>query len=82
MAAASGTLPAGTLGAGMRPAPLGATVERAAQEAYVNGMSEVLLVSAALMAIGAVLMALFLPARAAKQEVAEPASPRYAGVAS
>ncbi len=64
------------------PAPLGATVERAAREAYVNGMSEVLLVSAALMAIGAVLMALFLPARAAKREVAEPASPRYAGVAS
>ena len=47
------------------PAPLGATVLRAAQEAYVGGMSDVLVVSAVLMALGAILMALFLPARAA-----------------
>ncbi|HZQ48944.1 MAG TPA: DHA2 family efflux MFS transporter permease subunit [Candidatus Dormibacteraeota bacterium] len=64
------------------PAPLGAAVLRAAQEAYVDGMSEVLVVSAVAMAVGAVLMALFLPARAPK--VAEPdvAGARVAGVAS
>ena len=50
------------------PAPLGATVLRAAQDAYVQGMSEVLMVSAGVMAVGAVLMALFLPARAARPE--------------
>jgi MFS transporter, DHA2 family, multidrug resistance protein len=50
------------------PSPLGATVLRVAQEAYVDGMSGVLLVSAVVMAIGAVLMAIFLPARAPSAE--------------
>jgi hypothetical protein len=49
------------------PSPLGARLLRAAQDAYSQGMSEVMLVSAAMMIAGAILMALFLPARAAKE---------------
>ena len=45
------------------PGGLGAHLLRAAQDAYVNGMSEVLVVTAAMMVGGAVLMALFMPAR-------------------
>jgi hypothetical protein len=45
------------------PSPLGAQLLRAAQDAYSQGMSEVMLVSAAMMIAGAILMALFLPAR-------------------
>jgi EmrB/QacA subfamily drug resistance transporter len=45
------------------PSPLGAQLLRAAQDAYSHGMSEVMLVSAAMMIAGAILMALFLPAR-------------------
>ncbi len=45
------------------PGPVGAQLLRAAQDAYSHGMSEVMLVSAAMMIGGAVLMALFLPAR-------------------
>ena len=45
------------------PSPLGARLLRAAQDAYSQGMSEVMLVSAAMMIAGAILMALFLPAR-------------------
>jgi len=47
------------------PSPVGADLLRAAQDAYSQGMSEVMLVSAAMMVGGAVLMAVFLPARAA-----------------
>jgi EmrB/QacA subfamily drug resistance transporter len=43
--------------------PVGAQLLRAAQDAYSQGMSEVMLVSAAMMIGGAILMALFLPAR-------------------
>jgi Na+/melibiose symporter-like transporter len=50
------------------PSPLGARLLRAAQDAYSQGMSEVMLVSAAMMVVGAVLMALFLPARAPRRE--------------
>ena len=50
------------------PGPVAAQVLRAAQEAYVNGMSEVLLVTAGMMLIGALLMAAFMPARAAAVE--------------
>src|SRR6266581_1829946 len=50
------------------PSPLGARLLRAAQDAYSQGMSEVMLVSAAIMVVGAVLMALFLPARARRSE--------------
>ena len=65
------------------PAPLGAAVLRAAQDAYVGGMSDVLVVTAGLMAVGAVLMAVFLPARAPKAVTEEPAAnPVPAGVAS
>src|SRR2546430_4073332 len=39
------------------PGPIAAQVLRAAQEAYVNGMSEVLLVTAGMMLVGSVLMA-------------------------
>ena len=45
------------------PFPLGAQLLRAAQEAYVNGISEVMLVTSGITAVGAVLMALFMPAR-------------------
>jgi EmrB/QacA subfamily drug resistance transporter len=54
------------------PSPLGARLLRAAQDAYSQGMSEVMLVSAAMMIAGAILMALFLPARAPRTE--EPAA--------
>jgi EmrB/QacA subfamily drug resistance transporter len=65
------------------PAPLGTEVLRAAQAAYVQGMSEVLMVTAAFMGVGAVLMALFLPARARKAaQTIEPAGAVHAGVAS
>jgi EmrB/QacA subfamily drug resistance transporter len=56
------------------PSPLGARLLRAAQDAYSQGMSEVMLVSAAMMIAGAILMALFLPARA--KPVDEPAAAR------
>jgi predicted MFS family arabinose efflux permease len=46
------------------PSPIGAALLRAAEDAYAQGMSDVMLVSAAMLAGGAVLMALFLPARA------------------
>ncbi len=42
---------------------------RAAQDAYVQGMSEVMVVTAAMMLAGAVLMAVFMPARAPKNEI-------------
>jgi hypothetical protein len=45
------------------PSSVGAHLLRAAQDAYSQGMSEVMLVSAAMMIAGAVLMALFLPAK-------------------
>jgi len=45
------------------PGLLGAQLLRAAQDAYSQGMSEVMLVSAAMMIGGAILMVLFLPAR-------------------
>jgi DHA2 family multidrug resistance protein-like MFS transporter len=50
------------------PGAAGAQVLRAAQDAYVQGMSGVLLVTAAMLLVGAVLMAAFLPARAAKAD--------------
>ena len=61
------------------PGGLGAQVLRGAQEAYVSGMSEVLVVTAAMMLVGAVLMAIFMPARAAVEEAR---SLQPAGVAS
>jgi MFS transporter, DHA2 family, multidrug resistance protein len=65
------------------PAPLGGQVLRAAQDAYVLGMSDVLVVTADMMVAGALLMALFMPARAPKTLAAETLETRQpAGVAS
>ncbi len=61
------------------PSPIAAQVLRAAQEAYVNGMSEVLLVTAGMMLVGSVLMAAFMPARA---DAVEAGGLVHAGVAS
>jgi hypothetical protein len=47
------------------PPPLGGQLLRAAELAYAQGMSEVMLVTAGFTLAGALLMALFLPARAA-----------------
>ncbi len=49
------------------PASLGGPLLRAAEEAYSQGMSEVLIVTAGLTVAGAILIALFLPARAATE---------------
>jgi hypothetical protein len=46
------------------PAPLAARLLRAAQDAYVLGMSDVLVVTAGMLLVGAVLMAIFMPAHA------------------
>jgi DHA2 family multidrug resistance protein-like MFS transporter len=50
------------------PSPLGARLLRAAQDAYVVGMSDVMLITAGMMVVGAILMAAFLPARAPRPE--------------
>jgi DHA2 family multidrug resistance protein-like MFS transporter len=50
------------------PGPAGGALVRAAREAYVSAMAEVLLVSAGLLLAVAVLVALFLPSRAAAVE--------------
>jgi EmrB/QacA subfamily drug resistance transporter len=50
------------------PPPLGGQLLRAAETAYSQGMSEVLVATAGLLVLGAVLMALFLPARATRVE--------------
>src|SRR3984893_1395819 len=63
------------------PSPLGARLLRAAQESYSQGMSEVMLVSAAMMIAGAILMALFLPARAPRTEEPAAATDRVAAAA-
>lgn len=65
------------------PAALAARLLRAAQEAYVNGMSEVMLLTAGMMLVGAVLMAAFMPARASSAAVgAEQAEPARVASAS
>jgi MFS transporter, DHA2 family, multidrug resistance protein len=50
------------------PPPLDAHLLRAAETAYSQGMSDVMLATSGLLVVGAVLMALFLPARATKVE--------------
>ncbi len=45
------------------PPNLGLPLIRAAHEAYIQGMSEVMLICAGMMLLGAVLILLFLPAR-------------------
>ena len=65
------------------PSPLGAQLLRAAQDAYVVGMSDVMLITAGMMLAGALLMAAFLPARAPKAGTAGDVGVRQiAGVAS
>jgi DHA2 family multidrug resistance protein-like MFS transporter len=65
------------------PGPLAARLLRAAQDAYVIGMSDVMLVTAGVMVVGAVLMAAYLPAHAPKIEIAGVVEVRrQAGVAS
>ena len=63
------------------PGPAGAHLLRAAQDAYSQGLSEVMLVSAAMMIAGAILMALFLPARAPRTEDTAESTRREAAIA-
>ena len=63
------------------PAPIGAQLLRAADEAYSHGMSEVLLVTAAFTIGGAILMALFLPARATHADAELEPAPANTGAA-
>ncbi len=53
------------------PAPIGAGVVRAANEAYVHGMVEVMLVSAGLVLAAAIAIAIFLPSRITPIDVGE-----------
>ena len=53
------------------PGPLGAQVLRAAQDAYVNGMSDVLVITAGMTVVGALFIAAFMPARAPKRPAPE-----------
>jgi EmrB/QacA subfamily drug resistance transporter len=62
------------------PGTLGDRLLRSAESAYSQGMSDVLLVTAGLLVVGAVLMALFLPARA--PQVEHPAASTGAEVAT
>src|SRR6266851_95557 len=62
------------------PGPLGERLLRAAETAYAQGMSEVLVATAGLLVVGAILMALFLPARAVNN--AQPAGSVSAEVAA
>ena len=62
------------------PGPLGERLLRAAETAYAQGMSEVLVATAGLLVVGAILMALFLPARAVNN--AQPAGSVGAEVAA
>ena len=50
------------------PAPISDRLLSAAAGAYAQGMSDVLMVTAGLLVVGAILMALFLPARAPQHE--------------
>jgi DHA2 family multidrug resistance protein-like MFS transporter len=50
------------------PEPFAGQLLRAAETAYSQGMSDVLVVTSGLLVVGAVLMALFLPARATRVE--------------
>ena len=63
-AALSGVAVAATI-ANRIPAPLAVPLRHAAYDAYAIGMAQVLILSAAMLAAVAVLIALFLPARAA-----------------
>jgi predicted MFS family arabinose efflux permease len=65
------------------PGPLAAQVLRAAQDAYVHGMSDVLVITAAMTFVGALFIAVFMPARAPKRPAPEALEVKLpAGVAS
>jgi len=65
------------------PGPIGTQVLRAAQDAYVHGMSEVLVITAGMTFVGALFIAAFMPARAPKPRAPEAVETRQpAGVAS
>jgi len=53
------------------PGAVGSQVLRAAQDAYVHGMSDVLVFTAGMMFAGALLMAAFLPSRAPRRQEAK-----------
>jgi predicted MFS family arabinose efflux permease len=53
------------------PPPAGAVVVRASNEAYTNGMAEVMLISAGLVLATAIAVAAFLPARISPMEVGD-----------
>ena len=61
---AQGSLAGAAAVASRVPGPTGVSLFRAAEDAYAHGMSEVMLASAAITIAGAVLIAVFLPARA------------------
>jgi hypothetical protein len=63
------------------PGPLGGRLLRLAETAYSQGMSDVLLATAGLLVVGAVLMALFLPARTPHAEFSAPAKKTTAVIA-
>ena len=63
------------------PDPLGGRLLRAAQEAYSQGMSDVMVVGAVVMVAGAILMAVFLPARAPRIEEAPSSIEEKAAIA-
>ncbi len=60
---AQGSVAGAAAVAGHLPAAIGGPLVRAANEAYTQGMAEVMLVSAALLLGAAILIALFLPSR-------------------
>ena len=63
------------------PAPVGGRLLHAAQEAYAQGMGEVLLVTAGLTVIGAAVMAMLMPARPAQPAQGAEAVPSAAAAA-
>jgi EmrB/QacA subfamily drug resistance transporter len=71
--AADGSVAGAAVVAQHLPAPAGALLMRAADNAYAAGMGEVLLVSAALMAGGALVIAIFMPSTRRSQQREETA---------
>jgi DHA2 family multidrug resistance protein-like MFS transporter len=81
-AAAEGSIAGAVAVAAHLPPQIGRPLFRAAEDAYVQGMSDVMLLCAAVVCAGAVLIAVFLPARATSVEAAGAAAlPEAEGVA-
>jgi hypothetical protein len=66
--AAHGSIAGAIAVAGTLPPAIGAPLASAAKLAYTNAMAEVLLISAAVAVVGAVLVLLFLPSRAPQRD--------------